>query len=427
MTRDSFAATRPGLLGAHFVVASLGWAGFALALLLLPSPALSHYYQSGFVAAVHLLTLLTFSAAVQGAAYQLFPVLAESELPFPRLAWAASVLWWTGAAGFIAGKILQGSVTLSTFALLAGALGYLFQIGWLVVHGRRGIPSVLTALSAAYLTIVAGIGTGAAAGFYFGFDSILDLVQWHAVAGMLGWFGIAIVAFGARLFPMFVLAHGVSEKTALAAGLLFALAPLFALPGFLFPEPWLLLLALAAGGGGYALFLFFVIQIVRRRMRKRIDPGIRLALAGFLFPLAAVAGVCASGSVDPARPLAPVLLFLLLVPGFVGCLIMGMSFKILPFMAWTFLRERIPAAERIPDAGELGARGLQQTLAWLYPASVLLLSLGALLPAAFVPAAGFYGFCIALYLMHNGVLVVRTARFWLQPGARRLPGERGSG
>lgn len=174
-----------------------------------------------------------------------------------------------------------------------------------------------------------------------------DRIFQHLVFGLLGVFLLSIIGMGYKLVSMFTLTHGVDEGV---LGLFLWLANLG-------------LWALALGEkGGYALLLLAYLlalydthRILKNRMKRELDIGVKHYLAGLFF----------LGIALLALPFAPMKAGVWFVLGFVGLVVTGMLYKILPFLVWTHRyapkagKERTPLLkEMLPEKAAYLAGGL---------------------------------------------------------------------
>ncbi len=356
-----------------FLLASLD---LALGVLLLaPHPeaflALRHPL---LLAAAHLLLLGFGVGVLLGAMHQLVPVLLE--VPLPRIPWGYPVLLlWGLGVPLLAWGFLQG---LPQGVALGGGLAglglWLFAYHMLLAY--RSAPRwnrVGTALAwvTFYLALTPLLGLLQALGLGgYGLYRPEGLIP-HALSGLLGVFLLSVLGVGYRLVSMFTLSHGVDEEV---LGLTLWFLNLGLLGLVLGERLGGVLLGLGVG-----LALYDTYRILKHRTRRSLDIGVQhyLAALGFL--------ILALGALALGRPIPFGVWFVL---GFLGLVITGMLYKILPFLVWTHRyapkvgRERVPLLkEMLPEgaarlAGGLFALGALLTPFW--PQALWLYALGLL-------------------------------------------------
>ncbi|MBS1659992.1 MAG: hypothetical protein JST68_02965 [Bacteroidetes bacterium] len=298
-----------------------------------------HYFSPHLLALTHMEALGWGSMVIFGSAYQILPVICETDLFSSRLAlysygcllagvaMLVTSFWWFRAGGIM----ITGGFLIVTAATLYSINVY-YTVG---TCKRYSIQKLFIFSSAAWLllTTLAGLLLAANLSTPFITTNHLDLLKLHAHAGIAGWFLQLITGVSTKLVPMFLL--GKSSKTRLLylsftlqnAGLLgFILDSLLAGPSgrFLFYE--ILIVT------GIAAWLIWLYDCFKNRARKAIDWPMKHVALSILCLLAAI--------------LFPPILYyaghspwslvygLFLFQGWITFLILGMTFKTLPFIVW---------------------------------------------------------------------------------------------
>lgn len=328
------------------------------------------------LASSHLLFLGFGVGVLVGALHPLVPVVLESPLPRPALGYPTLALWGAGlplqTLGFLQADprwvALGGGLVLLGLLLFAGHLALAFR------RASRWSP-VATALAwvSFYLALTPLLGMLQALTLRYGlYDP--ERMAGHVLAGLVGVFLLSILGVGHKLVSMFTLSHGTDEGV---LGLLLWVLNL-GLLGLALGQPMGLgLLAL-----GLALAFYDTWRVLRHRVKRALDVGVRHYLAGLAFlPLSL-------GALLAGEPLRAGLWFGL---GFLGLVVSGMLYKIVPFLVWTQRYaprvglEPVPALkamlpERAADAAGL-LLGLGALLTPFWPPALWLCTAGALLCA----------------------------------------------
>lgn len=97
----------------------------------------------------------------------------------------------------------------------------------------------------------------------------------------------------------------------------------------------------------YGLALYDAYRILKNRMKRALDIGVRHYLAGLFFLGLALLAL-------PFHPVAAALWFAL---GFVGLVVTGMLYKILPFLVWTHRYAKRAGKEKVPLLKEMLPEG----------------------------------------------------------------------
>jgi hypothetical protein len=354
-----------------------------------------------------------------GAMYQLVPVALETRLFSERLGRWQFVMHVAGVTGMIwtfwIWNLKQAGHWACLVALGVGLFVYniartLAQVPrWNVV--AAGIASALVWLS---LTILAGSYVVAAK--CWDFSPFVPMAQMHAHAhlGVAGVFLMMIVAVSYKLVPMFLLSEVQKpRRAAWSVGLLNAgVAAVFVT--VLFQSRW----KPAAAGllvAGLTVFGLEMGAIVRARKRAQLDWGIRY----FVTALQLLAPVCGIGLVLswPALPLTQITGQLENVYGFlalvavVSLAILGMLYKIVPFLVWWARYSREVGRKKVPSFAELYSARLQVVGYWLFLAALAGTTAGALMGHERVTQAGCATLAASLTVFAANMLLI-LRHFW---------------
>ncbi|MDX1593972.1 MAG: hypothetical protein R3298_06970 [Gammaproteobacteria bacterium] len=323
----------------------------AAGLLLVSGPELLvSRWTPGMLALTHLFTLGVLAMVMFGALLQMLPVVAGAPVAHPvAVATGVHGLLVAGTLALAVGFVrhvpaaLQASAVLLALAvagLLAAALHSLYRAPRR--HAAvRGMTFAVVALA-----VAAALGSWLLAGH--GWNEVLlrrgAVTDLHAGWALLGWVGILVAGVAFQVVPMFQMTPEYPEW--MARGLnrgLFAALLLWS-AGLIWPA------AAPLGVAGAALLwlgnaLFAVVTLDLQRRRKRRLPDVtlsfwRLGMGCLLATLALwLAGHAAPAwSADPRSAL---LLGAGLVLGYALSVVNGMLYKIVPFLVWFHLQNRL--------------------------------------------------------------------------------------
>ncbi|TBH20079.1 hypothetical protein [Thermus thermamylovorans] len=316
------------------------------------------------LAGAHLFLLGFGVGVLLGAMHQLLPVVLEAPLYRPRWGYPVMALWALGVA-----LLALGFAQAPPLVPLGGILVLLslFLFAYHAYRTFRLAPRwnrVATALAwvVFYLVLASLLGLLQALSLRYGFYDP-ERLSWHLLAGLGGVFLLSILGVGYKLLSMFTLTHDVDERV---LGLFLWAANLGLLGVALGERLGYVLLLLA-----YALALYDTGRILKNRMKKALDIGVRHYLGG----------LCFLGLSLLALPFNPIWAALWFALGFVGLVVTGMLYKILPFLVWTHRYAPRAGKEKVPLLKEMLPEGAG------YGAGALL-ALGALL-LPFLPWAGW--------------------------------------
>jgi hypothetical protein len=364
-----------------------------------PAMLAAYHYNHWVIAATHLFVLGWILTVVMGAVYQLVPVALETRLYSERLAWwqfAFHVVGFIGMVWMFRNSNLKhvghfGSV------LTVGVGLFVFNI----VRTLRRAPKwniTATAICAALFWICAAVAAGLSiaaakctyematadsatasvgallrglrslAGFVGHFDAI-SAMHAHAHLGAVGCFTMLIVGVSYKLIPMFTLSEVQSTRRAALGIALLNIGLAGSFVTILTRSPWKLAFAFV-GIAALAVYALELAAILRARKRIALDWGIKsfLTAIALLFPLSILAVILSW----PGLPLNAFTGQLENVYGFLGLLgvvtfaVIGMLYKIVPFLVWFARYSRHIGRVPIPALAELYSTRLQIVGYWTY-------------------------------------------------------------
>lgn len=402
----------PAVLPAqHFAAALVFLIGAAAALVYVaPEFVAGGFYLPRVVAAVHLLTLGWMVLSIFGALCQFLPVAVGRPLRWQTLAHVSFALQSSGAATFVSGLVVGSStfVVLGALALTGAFLTFAVNLASTLAAVReRTLTWWALAGAAVFLAVTPAYGIALALNLHSGALGAerFRLVAVHAHVAIVGFVLLVMVGVAQRLLPMFLLAHGASERPGRAAvALLFSGALVLALPG--------LGGAGAVGGGALAALglLAFLIQawgFIRHRTRRSLEPGMRLAVAGLLgLAVALLLAPLALGS-GLGNPALLSTYFVVLL-GAVTVFIAGHYYKIVPFLTWYHRFGPLVGTRKVPKVSELFSARVANVNAALLVAGWFGLALSTLLRSETGARLSAFVFAAGAALL--GVVMARVAR-----------------
>lgn len=377
----------PLWLSMRFFVSAPLFALLAGALLLWQGPQMfASRWSPAALAATHLFTLGVLTMVICGALLQLLPVVAGVELVRPGLAAPAiHLLLCAGtlllAAGFCWSQPLLFRLALAPLVLaLACLLGACAGGLWRAAPGAAdamlgGVRIALCSLGATAL-----LGAGMAAAFAWSPPPPLQLAlprltELHVLWGLPGWIGVLVIAIAYQVIPMFQVTplYPAGLTRALCRGILGLMLACSAaqLAGHWSAAP-LRALLLAA----YVVFALVTLNLLARRKRPAPDATTlfwRLALGSLL----ACAALWFAPLDGRARELLLGLLFLL---GFAWSAVIGMLYKIVPFLLWQHWQEA-GFDKPVPSSRLIITEGAARAQFYSHLAALALLAAAALWPA----------------------------------------------
>lgn len=354
------------LAGLAALAAAVGWLLTQPSLLALP------YLHPQVVAFVHLWLPGFLLSVCIGAVYQLMPVVLGEPLAI-----RVSVLWihlalhvaglvalitafasgqyaWAGVGGtsVTAGAIILFVATIKTFvrSKRRDAVAWCFPLatGWLAATVLFGVALAINR-RAPWLPL-----------------SAVNLLRAHAHLGLAGFFLTLLQGTTFQLVPIFTMGEARRPRL-IRAGLVGSQAGLLLLaPGLAWDLPVLthagaIVFTAAIGCSAVAFHATF-----RSRRRKKIEPGLHAFVAGCgLLALGVIigAGLAFAPAGHAATPRWFVAYGLVLIPGALSLVVLGMLCKIMPFLVWMRAYAPKVGKQTVPIATALASRRLE--FAWL--------------------------------------------------------------
>lgn len=404
------------LLPLRFIAAGLLALAIAVTWLVAePSLITSYHYGPQAVAFAHLVLLGFVGSVVMGVIYQLTPVALEARLHSERL---ASVQFWFHLAG-VAGMVWMFK---EWNMKQVGHFGSIFATGvvlfvWNIVRTLLRVPR-WNVIAVGMSSAVGWLAVTSLAGLFVAcvkcwpwLSPFAPLAQMHAHAhlGGLGVFVLLIVAVSYRLVPMFAVSTIRSERRATSSIILLNIGVAGLAVTILFGSPWKLAFAMTSIAA-LTLFAVELIAILRARKRTTLDWGLRYFLTGvaLLAPLCALALVLCWPGLPTARLTTQLenAYAILAILGVLAFAILGMLFKILPFLIWFHRYADNVGRGRVPSLMEMVSPRLQAIGYAMHVPGVLIAAAASVLGhehCARVAAVLMAG-SVALFLINGGII-----------------------
>jgi hypothetical protein len=366
------------LVAAHFAAAFL-WAlaGSAGLIWLAPTLAAGSFLDPRVLALTHTFTLGFLTTVIMGVLYQIYPAILRVACRSVRIAWWSFGMQTAGTA-LLVGGLLSGERRLLGLGW-TGLFIATFGIAWNVLPGRRRATrnrQVGAYISYAHTAFGFAMAIGLTRiGDAFGWWTTprLALLASHFQFAAVGFGGLTAMGVGSRMLPMFLgaeLKEGPSlrwiPRITLLGTVLFCLGELMAL----MVVAWTGAILMAAGA---LLFLRLAQEWYDQSQLGKSDAAIRFMITALACLAAAVPfgfGALEAGLGQPGLQAAyPALV----VIGWLGGLIIGVSYRILPNLTWHHRYASQIRNPNVPGMVGLLSPRLAMTSAWLFAAGMLVL------------------------------------------------------
>jgi hypothetical protein len=370
-------------------------------LVTVPSILASYHYNQHVIAVTHLFVLGWICTVVMGAMYQLVPVALETKLHSEKLGWCQFGLHVIGFAGMIWMFEAWNMKQVGHFGcvLALGGVCFVYNIGrtlWRVPKWNVTATAVTAALVWISLAMVAGLciaagkcvyssdlegGTsqaGIVQGLVHGLRGValfmshfnaISAMHAHAHLGAVGCFTMLIVGVSYKLIPMFTLSEIQSRRRAGLSVALLNISLVGAFITILAQHPLRLTFSIS-GATALGIYAWELRAILRARKRRALDWGVRY----FLTAVAILLCVSLLGAVLswPGLPLNVFTGQLENVYGFLGLLgaisfaIIGMLYKIVPFLVWFGRYSTEVGRQKVPSLSEMYSARWQAVGYWTF-------------------------------------------------------------
>jgi hypothetical protein len=411
-----------------------------------PELLATYHYSPSAVAVTHLFVLGWLCSIVMGAMYQLVPVALETKLFSERLAQIQFAFHTIGFIGMVWAFQNWNLKSVSYFGMLlaGGVVIFVFNI----TQTLRRVPkwnviATSVASSLAWILLAVTAGHFIVAGkcsydradaeniFFSGIKSIANYVQRfdmfgamhaHAHLAAVGLFVILIVGVSYKLIPMFTLSELQNPRRAAWSIRLLNLGLAGSFVTILLRSPWKLAFSLVVVLA-LALYALELHAILRARKRRALDWGVKsfLTAVGMLLPLSLIAVVLSW----PSLPMNGWTMQLENVYGFLGLAgvvslaIIGMLYKIVPFLVWFGTYSQHIGRAQVPALAEMYSPRLQVIGYWIFLAGML----ATLVAMEYSSAAGVRSGCMVLTaaLACFGINIAQMLRHYVRPQLKPLP------
>lgn len=319
-----------------------------------------HYYNPFTLAITHSMALGWGTMMILGASHQLFPVMIEGKLYSNLLAYLS--FFFTGIGipllitafyNFNFGHLAQTGAILINI----GVLTYLINLVLSMWPTKKESVHAFCAITAAiWLFVTTFIGLLLVYNFthsIFSQDS-LHYLSLHAHLGIAGWFLLLIIGVGSRLIPMFLISKYENKKLLWWVYSLINVGLICFILVFVY-QPNLFLLPVLPIFIAILLFAFFIYKSYQKRIRKSVDEQVKtslLSVAFMILPFVFLIGILITLANVSTIKLALLYGFTIFF-GWITAIILGMTFKTLPFIIWNKVYNKSAGLGKTPNPKDL--------------------------------------------------------------------------
>lgn len=396
-------APSPSVVLPYYVTAAIAFVVLTALMLITSVSFTGHYFQPHILAITHLAALGWGTMLIFGASHQLLPVVMEVHLYSEKLAKWCYVLLLPGIVLLaVSFWLFDTGIPMELGALLILASVTLYVIN-VYCTARQNSKWTITAecivTASWWLWLTALLGTLLVFNFRYVFfpQDNLYYLKIHAHIGLAGWFLLMVMGVASRLIPMFLLSHVEPGKPVQAAYYCINVALVgFLVMAFLFGTEvyWPVFAAVALAG--VICYAVFVRRAYRKAMRKKPDMPMKITLLaiGLMIIPFLLLGVLAFLSPGAAAVRFSLGYGISILGGFITAIILGQTFKTLPFIVWMHRYKKLIGKIKTPLPRELYRDSWVNAQFYFYVFGYVVLIAGVLTHVAWLITAG----CAALLI-----------------------------
>ncbi len=363
-------APSPSVVLPHFAFAAIMFLTASVVMVVAaPQLVLPYHLNPGMLTLTHLMVLGFITMIIFGSLYQLIPVVMEVKLYSEVV---AKITFWLFGTGLLILVISFWDANfgptqnwlwfeISGTLILTGVI--LFAINTLKSafrSDRMDMGNIFIITGIIYLVLTVTLAILVIINFAHPFIpvSVLDLLKMHLTLGLTGWFLFLVIGVSSKLMPMFLIIHKLPDyqlKYAyylLNAGVI-ALATVF----YFYPVSWAIMLSALPIVAGIVLYLAFNYYAFKHRFRKKLDTGMKLSKAAFILlaftVLLGIVSVVSPEFLSPYQLHIDIAFIMSILFGFLTALILGQTYKTLPFIVWLQKYSAKVGKQKIPLPQEI--------------------------------------------------------------------------
>lgn len=350
----------------------------------------SYYFQPHVLAVTHTMALGWGTMIILGASHQLVPVLIEGVLFSNKLAYLSFYLAAAGIPLLVYGFYvfdMGWPAQLGGILLLLALVIYLVNMAVSMTISRNENVHAFFVFTAG-IWLLATVSVGLLLVFNFRYPLLprnsLDYLPLHAHLGIVGWFLLLVTGIGSRLIPMFLISKYQNNRMLWWIYVLINMGLLGFVFIFLYTSMRLLLiLPLTCVTAAICLFINFCYRSYQHRIRKKVDDQMRISLLSavmmllpMIFLVINISLLLFSATENTSLIMAYGFIIFF---GWISAIIIGMTFKTLPFIVWNKIYHHLAGKGKTPGPKDLFSIAIFKAMSWAYLSGFGLFTAGILL------------------------------------------------
>jgi len=385
-----------------YLYAAISFLAATILLFLSTNSLNQHYFNPEILAITHIMALGWGTMMILGASHQLVPVLIEGKLFSNILAHFSFITAAIGipllAYGFYVfnmGWPAQWGAILINIAILS----YLGNLTLSMIKRKKvNVHATFVLTAALWLFVTTLVGLLLVYNFS---DPILPTnslhyLSLHAHLGIIGWFLLLVMGVGSRLIPMFLISKYSNTKLlwvifgSINTGLL-----TFIIFFLYVPQKSFYLISFVSILFGIGSFGYYCYHSFKQRIRKKVDEIMKISLLSvimMLLPVIFLFIIIVWLLINSINPQLVLVYGFVIFFGWITAIILGMTFKTLPFIVWNKVYHLQAGLGKTPNPKDMFSSKIFSLMSITY-------------------LAGFILFIVGIYLANN--LLVKLASFLL--------------
>jgi len=398
----------------HFIFGSISLFILSVMIILADRNLLEAYFNTKILAITHMAILGWATMIVFGALYQLIPVVFETSLYSEKLAkftfwlFGFSILFLSYTFWVAAFSTLLIYASLLTFSALL-----LFVVNVILSYKnskKKNISSKFVITAILWLAATEFVGTLIAFNFKFNFLSEIHLhyLKIHATIGLIGWFLLLIIGVGSILIPMFLVSHQLDENKLKRSYYLINLGLIGLVVNWFFINInfidgffWFVIAI------GIFFFFSFVFDAYKKRLRKILDIGMKHTMVSVLsvfLPLIISLIIVFGFDMEKSILLRVSTLYgFTIIFGLITTLILGQTYKTLPFVIWLEKYKALVGKTKTPLPRELYSEKIATAHFYVYLLFIICMILGLVFDNIWLIRTGSYALLVVAILYNINV------------------------
>lgn len=409
-------APSPKVVVPHFVFGSLTWLAVSLLILFNPTAFTQHFFNPLLLSITHLLALGWMTMVIFGALYQLIPVIMEVKLYSERFAILSFILLGLGSV-LLAYSFWQFSF--QTMLFVGGSfivISVIFFVANVLITAysskKKNIERIFIITAAIWLlfTVLAGLTLAINYAFPFIKVSHLELLKLHSHAGIVGWFIQLIIGVSSKLLPMFMVSHNLNTKKLTYAYFLINIGLILGVVSLFILWKYGVMISVIMVVLGIISYLLFIFEAFKKRVKKQLDIGMKQSALSFMvlvIPLFLILSLLFNLEMfkNLTLPLSIAYGSTIFI-GFISSLIMGQTYKTLPFIIWLKVYRGRIGKVKLPLPKDLYSEKVAIAQLWLFAIGFLLLITGISSTTNYIVSSGGIVLFLSVALYNYNVLKI---------------------